>query len=206
MGQIKEDEPEVDVTEVRAAMAILRGRKPSSGRAVVSASVLSPISEQMRKEEEDAAAATAAEKEASPEIGDQMQDGSVYAGLTADGTQRIFAMSKDLVTTTFNNASKAVKKLNADKNKNLGHDDWQIPTLENLRVLYKNQGEGKLRYTFQTVGNGSGPRSYWSSTENSLKRSRMENIRFSDGRWISDSKRGPELNCRPVRLVPVAAI
>jgi hypothetical protein len=69
--------------------------------------------------------------------GQQTADG-VYAGLTSDGAQQIFTMPKDLdVTMTFNDAAKAVEKLNTDKA--LGHSDWQIPSLENLHILQKNQ-------------------------------------------------------------------
>src|ERR1700674_1093403 len=81
------------------------------------------------------------------EIGAKMPDGSLFAGLTTDGKQQIYAMPTDLdVTMTFNDAAKRVEKLNADKF--LGHDDWQIPSLDNLRVFYKNQNEGALKGTF----------------------------------------------------------
>src|ERR1019366_9539170 len=86
------------------------------------------------------------------ELGQLTKDG-VYAGLTADGKQQIYAMPTDLrtrflkrsLTMTFSDASKVVEKLN-EKNA-LGHNDWEIPNLANLHILQKNQNEGNLKGT-----------------------------------------------------------
>ena len=138
--------------------------------------------------------------------GQKMADGSVFAGMTADGKQQIYAMPEDLdVTMTFNDAAKAVKKLNSQKA--LGHDDWQIASLENTRVLYKNQNEGALKDTFNTSGNkGSGsscPVWYWSSTEDRGNSSFVPVVRFSGGDELWVHKDYGRLSCRPVRLVAV---
>jgi hypothetical protein len=146
-------------------------------------------------------------------LGQQTADG-VYAGLTADGKQQIYAMPTDLdVTMTFNDAAKAVRKLN--RNKALGHDDWQIPSLENVRVLYKNKDKGALKGTFNTYGGNKGrgsdfPGWYWSSTEVRGHSSSVYSVRFSgcyeDGVYEDwDHKDDFRLSCRPVRLVPVAS-
>jgi len=144
----------------------------------------------------------------SVEVGAMMADGSVFVGLTADGKQQIYAMPTDLdVTMTFNGAAKAVKKLNSDKA--LGHDDWQIPALENVYVLYKNKNEGALKGTFNTSGNkasGSGfPDWYWSSTEYRDDPSIVWDVRFSDGNEVLHRKDGLRLSCRPVRLVEASS-
>ena len=136
------------------------------------------------------------------ELGAKMADGSIFAGLTADGRQQIYAMPTDLaVTMTFNDAAKAVKKLNNDKF--LGHDDWQIPSLENLRVLYKNQNQGVLKdsFTKEARKDSDSPDWYWSSSENRDDPSLVWVVRFSDGYegWIL--KDFLRLSCRPVRLV-----
>ncbi len=199
-------EPVDDVTELMAAIAILNDEKPSSGHAVVSAALISPISAQIKKEQEKAAAEAAAEKEANPEIGDQMQDGSVYAGLTADGTQKIFAMPTDLdVIMIFNYAAKRVTELNAGKA--LDHDDWQIPDLKTLRVMQKNQNKGKLQGTFKPAESSvpGYPDWYWSSTESPYDLSVQSSIGFSNGNEGLLLKGLSRLNCRPVRLVPVAS-
>jgi Protein of unknown function (DUF1566) len=139
------------------------------------------------------------------EPGARMEDGSVYAGLTADG-KLILAMPTDLdVRMAFNDAAAAVKKLNADKA--LGHNDWQIPVLENVRVMQKNQNEGKLKGTFKIAASSGSdyPGWYWSSTEDRDNSSFVRGVRFSDGLECWDRKDYNRLSCRPVRLVAASA-
>ena len=134
--------------------------------------------------------------------GTDMEDGSVFAGLTRDG-KKIYAMPMDLgFTATFNDAAKAVKKLN--EKKALGHDDWQIPDLETLKTLQRNQNQGSLKGTFNTTNKGSGsgyPVWYWSSTEHRNDPSYVHGVRFSDGHEHWHLKDLIRLSCRPVRLV-----
>ncbi|MGH9422572.1 MAG: DUF1566 domain-containing protein [Thermoanaerobaculia bacterium] len=142
-------------------------------------------------------------------LGMAMTDGSIFAGLTADGKQYILAMPTDLdVTMTFNDAAKAVNRLNATKT--LGHDDWQIPSLENLRVLQKNQNEGALKGTFNTASpNGpTFPGEYWSTTgyTGSYNLSCFtHDVRFADAGENFFHKDNFRLSCRPVRLVAASA-
>jgi hypothetical protein len=203
--KIPEAEAEFDMTEIVAAAARLKGNKPPSGRVIVPASTF-PVSAQIRKEEADAAA----KREEIPEVGQKMQDGSVYAGLTADGKQRIFAMPEDLdVVATFNDAARAVEKLNA--NKYLGCEDWQIPSMKTLQVLQENQNEGSLKDTFKQVAEEDeyGENFYWSSTENPRDTNHLHIIRFMDGQdnWgfkgYDYSNEISPLACRPVRLVAI---
>jgi hypothetical protein len=143
---------------------------------------------------------------ASLEVGAKMADGSVFAGLTTDSKQQIFAMPTDLdITMTFNDAAKSVEKLNA--NKFLGHSDWQIPTLENLYVLQKNQNEGALKGTFKTAAANRSvyPVWYWSSSQDRVYPSLVRFVRFDDGDDGADHKDIRRLSCRPVRLVAVSA-
>jgi hypothetical protein len=135
--------------------------------------------------------------------GQKMADGSVFAGLTADGKQQIYAMPTDLkITMTFNDAAKRVKQLNADKA--LGHYDWQIPSVDVLHTLQKNQNEGALKGTFATEDYGSGFSDwYWSSAEGRGFSSSAPNVRFSNGsEYDWDHEDDFRLSCRPVRLVP----
>ncbi len=138
--------------------------------------------------------------------GEKMTDGSLYAGLTDDGKYRVFAMPTDLSTTiTFNNAAKAVKKLNADRA--LGHADWQIPTREQLKVLIENKDKGALKGTFSKAA-GSGPdysEWYWSSTEYRDDAVFVRSVRPSAGNASWGYKVRLRLNCRPVRLVAAAS-
>jgi len=140
-------------------------------------------------------------------VGQQTADG-VYAGLTLDGKQQIFAMPKDLsITMTFNDAAKAVKKLNVDKNANLGHNDWQIPALDNLHVLQKNQNEGALKGAFKTASpSGSAfPAWYWSSTADRSCPGYVGIASFSYGIEYWTHKNNLRLSCRPVHLVACKA-
>jgi hypothetical protein len=149
--------------------------------------------------------------EATLEIGAEMKDGTIFAGLTPDGKQQIYAMPKDLTTTlgfktmSFNKAAKLVKKLNADKF--LGYDDWQIPAVENLRILQENQNKRSLKGTFKTASS-SGPNFpvwYWSSTPSRVVPYDVASVRFSHGGEFWSSKDDSRLSCRPVRLVPTSS-
>jgi len=137
-------------------------------------------------------------------IGAEMADGSVFAGLTDDGRQQIYVLPADLdLVMTFNDAAKAVEKLNAQKT--LGHSDWQVPSLEDLFVLYRNQNEGALKGTFNTSGNKvigfDYPDWYWSSTKHRDYPTDVHNVRFSDGAEFWNYNDSYRLSCRPVRLV-----
>jgi hypothetical protein len=148
------------------------------------------------------------------DVGTRMADGSIYVGLTTEGTSQIFAMPTDLIirrwrrgvsTVTFNDAAKAIQRLNSHKS--FGHDDWQIPSLENLRALYKNQNEGALQGTFRTVASSGSdcPYWYWSSTEHRDYPSIVWFVRFSGGDADWHHKGYSRLSCRPVRLVEVSS-
>jgi hypothetical protein len=102
---------------------------------------------------------------------------------------------------TFNDAAEAVKKLNADNA--LGHNDWQIPVLENVHTLQKNQNEGALKGSFKTDSASGSDYSdwYWSSTPSHDYPGCVGNVRFSDGYEMERYKGVLRLRCRPVRLV-----
>ena len=139
--------------------------------------------------------------------GEVMKDGTVFAGLTADGKQ-IFAMPGDLdVTMTFNKAAKRVKELNAQNA--YGHNDWVIPEKSTLHTVLNNKDKGALANTFKTSsGSGSGyPDWYWSSSEDPDDRVFVYIVRSTDGDEDWDLRANVRLSCRPVRLVaPVARV
>jgi hypothetical protein len=148
-------------------------------------------------------------------IGQKMADGSIYAGLTPDGDQQIFAMAEDLsqkfrfqkyLTMTFNQASGIVEKLNTENA--FGHNDWHIPSLRNLHVLRLNQNEGALKGTFNATNeifNDSLNGWYWSSTSDGKFQGTRDNVRFTDGKEYHTHEDTDLLRCRLIRLVPVKA-
>ena len=93
-------------------------------------------------------------------VGQKAKDRSLYAGVV-DG-KKLYAAPTDVkLKLAFNDAAKHAEKLNA-KNY-LGHNDWRVPTKEELRNLWKNRNKGALKDTF-TMREGQWPAYYWSST------------------------------------------
>ncbi len=70
--------------------------------------------------------------------GDRMPDGTIYTGISPETFEAMYAMPADApLTMTFNDASDYAKKLNQEKY--LGHDDWRVPTGDELNVLFNNR-------------------------------------------------------------------
>ena len=115
------------------------------------------------------------------QIGDVLGDQTVFAGEVngkkiyvapqnaqyADGTN---------LTMTFSEAADYAKKLNAENY--LGHNDWHIPTREELNVLHENKDKGALKNAFNLTGSGTAGY-FWSSTPGDKG---TYALRFSDGR------------------------
>jgi hypothetical protein len=101
---------------------------------------------------------------------------------------------ENLPVMTYVDAVKAVKKLGKR---------WRIPTLEELRLMYKHKDEigGVI-----TEGSGSDcPGWYWSSTEGRDNSSYVRGVRFSDGVEGWGRRDDDRWSCRPVRLVAASA-
>jgi hypothetical protein len=73
-------------------------------------------------------------------LGAKMPDGTVYAGISPDTHQPMYVTPADAPLTntfntyTFNEANKYAKQLNAR-----GHQDWRVPTKNELKVLFNNR-------------------------------------------------------------------
>ena len=132
-------------------------------------------------------------------LGQETADG-IYAGHTNDGKHEIYALPQDLkMTRTFNDTVKAIHRLNANKDLNLGFNDWQIGTFPVLRVLQRNHREGALKDSFN-----KGPVAgwYWSSSQHKSFHFYKHALHLSTGNncyYLTDEK---QLSCRPVRLKP----
>jgi hypothetical protein len=117
---------------------------------------------------------SAAKGKTAPEIGDEMADGTVYAGISPDTHKPMYARPRDeSVVLTFNEAAKHAKNLEAH-----GHHDFRAPSKNELSVLRENRNKGKLAGTFNETGSTSAGW-YWSSTPNYKTTAWAQ--RFSDG-------------------------
>jgi hypothetical protein len=114
-------------------------------------------------------------------VGDKMLDGTIYAGNSPGGGKPMYTMPADAhVTMTFNEAAAYAKKLNGEKY--LGHDNWRIPTKDELQVLFNNRAAlGGFNES------GSAPAGwYWSATPGHPWGAWCQ--RFSDGQQFNINK------------------
>jgi hypothetical protein len=88
-------------------------------------------------------------------IGAKMPDGTVYAGISPETKQPMYAAPADVgLTMTFKMAKEYAAMLDAH-----GHKDWRVPTKKELNVLFNN------RALLRGFNSGSHPaRWYWSAT------------------------------------------
>ncbi len=89
--------------------------------------------------------------------GTALEDGTVFVGKRADGTE-VFVAGEDVMESegkrlsiAFNDAAKQVAKLN--KENYLGHNDWRIPTEEELDLIHQSRNKKDLGKTFDELYN-----------------------------------------------------
>ena len=114
---------------------------------------------------------SAAKAKTAPEIGDKMEDGTVYAGISPDTNKPMYATPADEpLTYTFNQAQKYAETLDAH-----GHKDWRAPTKGELNVLFQSRAAiGGFNETGSTPAGW-----YWSSSPDGHDGGWEQ--RFSDG-------------------------
>jgi Protein of unknown function (DUF1566) len=113
-----------------------------------------------------------------PRIGDAMEDGTIYAGISPDTGRSMYATAADAPGVyDFNQAVRYARELDAQ-----GHTDWRLPTKSELNVLFQNrEALGGFNYT------GLSPEGwYWSSSP--FDESAAWAQRFSDGDQYNDMK------------------
>jgi hypothetical protein len=125
------------------------------------------------------------------QIGDKMEDSTIYAGISPDTNQPMYAdpndapMSMDYdapMSMGFNAAAGYAKDLEVG-----GKKDFRVPSKAELKVLFDNREKGALKGTFNLTG--SDPAGwYWSSTPYSGIHAWQQ--RFSDGKQGHDILRG----------------
>jgi hypothetical protein len=132
---------------------------------------------------------TAAKPKAAIEIGDEMADGTIYAGTSPDTHKPMYATPADAPGTyTFNEAARYAKNLDA-----YGHHDFHAPSKGELNVLFENRNKGKLGGTFNVSGSYPAGR-YWSSSPFGYFHGCAQ--RFSDGfQDILDRHNASSLRC-----------
>jgi len=115
------------------------------------------------------------------EIGDEVEDGTVYAGLSPDTGRAMYATPKDASGAyDFNEAAGYAEDLGAH-----GHNDWRVPSKGELNVLWENCDKGRLKGTFNKVHDAAADvRSdptvwYWTSSRSFHVYAWSQ--RFSDG-------------------------
>ena len=130
------------------------------------------------------------DKEATP--GDEMEDGTIYAGISPVTKKPMYVTPQDAPGAyTFNQAATYAQNLNAN-----GHQDFRVPSYDELDVLYRNRNKGKLAGTFNETGSNHAGW-YWSSTEDAKGLAWAE--RFSDGGTNADQYEFMALSLRCVR-------
>jgi hypothetical protein len=125
-------------------------------------------------------------------IGDEMPDGTIYAGISPDTHKPMYATPKDSPGTfTFNQAARC-SKLMADC---YSPHDFRVPSKGELNVLFENRHKGKLAGRFNEAG--SEPAAwYWSASPNGNLIAWAQC--FSDGYQIN-AERTNKLSLRLVR-------
>ena len=110
-------------------------------------------------------------------IGQEMPDGTIYAGISPDTHKPMFAAPADAPGSyTFNEAAKYASRLAAN-----GRHDFHVPSQGELNVLWKNRNEGALMRTFNETGSRSPDAWYWSASHGYFFRDDAKAQRFSDG-------------------------
>jgi hypothetical protein len=105
-----------------------------------------------------------------PEIGDQVPDGTILAGISPDTGTPMYTTPADApLMMKWNEAMKYAKDLDVH-----GHKDWRVPTKAELNVLFNNRA--RIR-RFNRTGSILGW--YWSSSEGNNWAAWVQ--RFSDG-------------------------
>jgi hypothetical protein len=128
-----------------------------------------------------------------PGIGDVMPDGTIYAGLSPDTGEALYATPQDApLRMKWEKAVKYAADLDA-----YGHKDWRLPTLRELKALYDSRHKGALKGIFN---DNTGSSWYWSCRRGHPDdSSNVYYVHFSDGGDAWTGKGNYELSVRPVR-------
>jgi hypothetical protein len=124
-------------------------------------------------------------------IGERIPDGTIYAGISPDSGKAIYAATADApLTMRFEKAADYAKNLQVH-----GHNDWRLPTRNELELLFNNRAAiGGFR-----TASGWGAHWYWSSTEYRENQSNVWSVSFTDGAVGRSHKTSYSLSARVIR-------
>ena len=122
-------------------------------------------------------------------VGVQQPDGTIFAGALPDGKKLYVSPQNASIAMDFNAAAAFVQR--ANNNKMLGHDDWRLPTKQELILIHQNKDKGALKGTFEINARLSDQTDgdYWSSTTISATIPLMYMKRLADGSGCQSSPR-----------------
>jgi hypothetical protein len=138
-----------------------------------------------------AATTAAAEKEraASPEIGDRMPDGTIYAGISPTTHVPMYAAAEDSPgQMTYYTAALA----------DCMKSGFRLPDREELRVIFESKEKGALKGAFKEASCDDSSEWYWSSTQSDTNPRMAWYQKFKDGRQDFVGK-GCHLSVRYIR-------
>lgn len=78
-----------------------------------------------------------------PRLGARMPDGTIYAGISPDTKQPMYAAPDDGAYMTFQQAQKYAAELTVGDKK-----DFRLPTVREMNVIFQNRDKGALKGTF----------------------------------------------------------
>ena len=117
------------------------------------------------------------------EIGCRMPDGTIFAGISPDTNQPMYAAPADAsICMNFNEAAKYAKNLDVG-----GKKDFRVPSRAELDVLFQNREKGFLKGTFNTSGDNTEGWYWTSAPEHEIY---AWSQRFSDGYKMNDNMYG----------------
>ncbi|MBI3441946.1 MAG: DUF1566 domain-containing protein [Proteobacteria bacterium] len=121
-----------------------------------------------------------------PSVGDEMPDGTIFAGISPETNKPMYAMTTDEPAMPWDKAMRI-----AQERGTCGHSDWHIATQKELCVLFNNRADIGGFNTSGDLFKGW----YWASSETSESVAGV--LRFSDGK---PSIRTKDMSF-PVRLI-----
>ena len=169
-----------------SAATLIAGREPGPEEALLEAAYRGDV-ETIRKLLNGA-----------PNIGDRTPDGSIYAGISPDTGEKLFAAAADVPgVMTFVEADCFAKTLRVR-----GYKDWRLPAKGELKLLFNNRAQIGGFKTRKPHFFSAPTHRYWSCTEHPSGPSHVYTVDFTNGGDGREYRNILELSTRMVRAEP----